>query len=176
MKNKLGNLENIHFKNNHGYMNYPQYISAIKEISSDILRKYKSKNIGILALARGALPMATSISHFTNIRDISVMQLQMTNSDKCFDYGDVRLKNYYLHDYDSFIILEDVIYHGSTTDYAINILKNLNKEILSVYSLAIDENFIELRQNKNIEINYVYNIPTEDWVHFLWEEDILNKE
>lgn len=176
MKRKFSPKVSLTFKNNHGYMNYNQYIEAIKLISSDILNKYGLKKIGILALARGALPMAASISHFTGIRDVSVMQLQMTNSDNCFDYGAVKLKNYYLYEYDAFILLEDVIYHGNTTNFAINTLKALNKQILEVYALAIDENFIELPDNKDIKINYVYDIPSEDWLHFLWEEDITNKE
>ncbi len=176
MKNRLNKEKYLNFKNEHGYMNYEQYIYAIKKICDDIYSKYNTKNIGLIALARGALPMATSISHFTKIREISIMQLQMTNSDNCFDYGHVKLKKYFLYDYDEFVILEDVIYQGNTTDCAINELRKLGKNVAGVYSLAIDEGFSELKENKNIEINYVFDIPKECWLHFLWEEDILNKE
>lgn len=155
---------------------YQKYWDAIEKICIDIREKFdlSKEDIGIVAMARGALPMLVSISHELGIRKVSTIQLQMSNSDKLHDYGNVRVISECINDdFDKFIIFEDIIYKGKTTDKAIDILKNKGKKVLAVYSLIIDEGFenIEIR-NKETNIKYVYEINPDDWVYFFWETDL----
>lgn len=98
----------------------------------------------------------------------------MSNSDKCHDYGEVRIINECISkDIDKFIVLEDIIYKGKSTNATIEILKNRQKEVLSVYSLVIDEGFKKIEiDNNDINIKYAYEVAKDDWVYFLWEENI----
>ena len=160
--------------------NYEKYWDAIEKICTDIRKEFdlSKKDIGIVAMARGALPMLVSVSHELGIRKVSTIQLQMSNSDELHDYGDVRIISENINDdFEKFIILEDIIYKGKTTDKAIDILKNKNKKVLAVYSLIVDEGFksIEIK-NKETNIKYVYEINADDWVYFLWETDLRKIE
>ena len=98
----------------------------------------------------------------------------MSNSDNCHDYGKFRyMSDNISKDKTKCILLEDIIYKGTTTNGVIDILKQKNKEILGVYSLIIDEGFKNMDINdKNIDIKYVYEINADDWVYFYWETDI----
>ena len=130
--------------------------------------------IELVGLARGGLPLLVTISHLLNIRRISIIQTQMSNSDNCHDYGEVRYISDNLDDVKrNCILLEDIIYKGKTTNEAINIAKSKNKNVIGVYSLIIDEKFktIEI-ENNDVPINYVYEILADHWIYFFWETDI----
>ena len=112
------------------------FLKAALLIANDIVNchEIKEKNIGILGIARGAMPLLITIAHYLEIRKISVMQIQMTNSDKVKDYGSVRFINEMLDpDIEEFIILEDIVSHGRCSNYAINRLVNHGKHIKGVY-------------------------------------------
>ena len=163
-------------KANNGFIkfDYDLYINACKKIAEDIKKKYNisKDDIELVGMARGGLPMLVTISHLLNIRKISMIQTQMSNSDKCHDYGKFR---YISDNIDNkkrnCILLEDIIYKGVTTKGVIDILKKRNKKILSVYSLVIDEGFKNI-ENFNIDIKYVYEIEKDEWVYFFWETDL----
>ncbi len=106
--------------------------------------------ICLLGTARGALPLLTYVSHQTGIRDISVIQLKMTNSDQPFDYGDVSiLLKAIRYEFNEFILLEDIVCIKDTTIQRIQReLQKNNKKILDIYSLVIDEAY----HNKSINI------------------------
>ena len=132
MKQSLLN-EKIKSKNKIVKFDYDLYIKAVEAICSDIIKNYDIKNekIGILGMARGGLPLLVSVSHGIGIREVSSIQLQMSNSDNCHDYGEVRIINECINDnIEKFILLEDIIYKGKTTNAAIEILKNRNVYIL----------------------------------------------
>lgn len=175
MLKKLSN-EKLIAKDKKVKFNYEKYWDAIEKICDDIKKEYDlSKNdIGIVALARGALPLLVSVSHELGIRKVSTIQLQMSNSDKLHDYGDVRVISECISDdFDKFILLEDIIYKGKTTDKAIDVLKERNKKVLAVYSLIIDEEFRNIKiKNRETNIKYVYEINADDWVYFFWETDL----
>lgn len=164
-------------KNKEVKFDYEKYWFAVETICKDINDKFDIVNnkIGILGMARGALPLLVSVSHKIGIREISIIQLQMSNSDNMHDYGEVRILNEMISDkYDKFILLEDIIYKGKTTDEAIELLKFKNKEVVAVYSLVMDEGFKDISiKNSDVEINYVYDLEKDDWVHFLWEENLM---
>lgn len=155
---------------------YEHYIDACKKIAEKIINTYNSdlNDVELIGMARGGLPMLVTISHLVGIRGVSMIQTQMSNSDNCHDYGDFR---YMSDNIDSSkkkcILLEDIIYKGTTTNGVIDILKNKNKEILGVYSLIIDDGFKEITiSNSDIDINYAYEINKDDWVYFFWETDL----
>lgn len=158
---------------------YQLYMKAIKVIAKDILEKYdlEKENIGILGIARGGLPMLTSISHAINHREVAVMQIQVSNSDACHDFGEARLLNDNIDDkVDKYIVFEDIILKGRSTDAALEILKKKGKEVVAVYTLIIDEGFLDIDiKNNDVPINYCYKINRNDWVYFYWESD-LNEE
>lgn len=163
-------------KNKETILDYNKYIEACQLIANDIKEKYDLEHgeIELVGLARGGLPLLVTISHLLNIRRISIIQTQMSNSDNCHDYGEVRYISDNLDDVKrNCILLEDIIYKGKTTNEAINIAKSKNKNVIGVYSLIIDEKFktIEI-ENNDVPINYVYEILADHWIYFFWETDI----
>lgn len=158
--------------------NYKLYIKAIEAISNDIINNpdLNSDRVGLVGLARGALPMLTSVSHFTGKRIISTIQNKMTNSDNCFDYGDISNLSINLHsDFDKFILLEDIVYKGKTITKSVDLIQQSGKEVLAIYTLIIDENFP--KYNKlDLPIKYCYNLKADQWVYFLWETNINERK
>ena len=155
---------------------YDKYWKAVDAICKDIKTKYDLENqkIGIVGMARGALPLLVSVSHELGIRKVSTIQLQMSNSDNCHDYGEVRILNQAIYDeFDEYILLEDIIYTGKTTNAATNLLKSINKKVVGVYALIIDEGFKKIEiENNDLQINYAYDLSEDDWVYFLWEKNL----
>ena len=125
-------------------------------------------------MARGGLPLLVTLSHMLGVRQISIIQTQMSNSDNCHDYGKFRYMSDNIDESKKKCILfEDIIYKGTTTNGVIDILKSRGKEVLSVYSLIIDENFKNIDiSNNDVAIKYAYEITADDWVYFYWETDI----
>lgn len=158
--------------------NYDHYIEACKIIADDIRKNFdlEHENIELIGMARGGLPMLVTLSHLLGIRQISMIQTQMSNSDNCHDYGKFRYMSDNIDDSKKkCILLEDIIYKGTTTDGVIDILKERKKEILGVYSLIIDRGFNNINiKNNDMDIKYVYEIVEDDWVYFYWETDIRN--
>jgi len=154
---------------------YEHYIDACKRIADDIKSNYNlNDNFELIGMARGGLPMLVTLSHMLGIRKISMIQTQMSNSDNCHDYGEFRyISDNISTDNTKCILLEDIIYKGTTTNGVIDILKEKGKEILAVYSLIIDEEFKNIEiPNRDIDIRYAYEINADDWVYFYWETDI----
>lgn len=180
MKKCLLNEEKILLKSENKIIkfNYDHYIEACKIIADDIRKKFdlEHENIELIGMARGGLPMLVTLSHLLGIRQISMIQTQMSNSDNCHDYGKFRYMSDNIDDSKKkCILLEDIIYKGTTTDGVIDILKERKKEILGVYSLIIDRGFNNINiKNNDIDIKYVYEIVEDDWVYFYWETDIRN--
>ena len=176
MKESLLKKENnkLKSKNKTVKFDYDLYIGACKKIAEDIKKNFDLENsdIELIGMARGGLPMLVTISHFLGIRPVSIIQTQMSNSDKCHDYGKFRYMSDNIDKHKkNCILLEDIIYKGTTTQGVIDILKKRKKNILAVYSLIIDEGFKNIDMG-NLDIKYVYEINKEDWVYFLWETDL----
>lgn len=150
-----------------------EFENAVVKIGNDILNSYDfhDEKIGLIGVARGALPLLTAISHYVNNRNISIMQIQMTNSDKIKDYGETRFINEMVDEsVNSFIIIEDVVSHGRCSNFVINRLKNIGKKVLNVYSIIMNEDFEELNYDQDIDLKYVYKITNEQWIQFFWEK------
>ena len=162
------------------YFDYDYYIDACKKIAEDIKQKYdlESDEIELIGLARGGLPMLVTLSHLLGIRRVSMIQTQMSNSDNCHDYGEFR---YISDNIDNrkkkCILLEDIIYKGTTTDGVLDILKKKGKQVLGVYSFIVDSGFHNINiRNDEVDICYTYEINQDDWVYFFWETDIRNRK
>lgn len=177
MKTCILNSENnrLESKNKIVKFDYEHYIDACKKMAEEIKANYEiNDDVELIGMARGGLPMLVTLSHMLGIRQISMIQTQMSNSDNCHDYGKFRyMSDNISKDKTKCILLEDIIYKGTTTNGVIDILKEKNKEILGVYSLIIDDGFKDIEiPNNDIEIKYVYEINADDWVYFFWETDI----
>lgn len=176
MKKSLNNkkyLSNI-YENKKIVFTENNFLESISLICKDINEKYdlKNKNIGLIGIARGALPLLTAVSHYLDIRNISIIQIQMTNTDNIKDYGETRLINKMIQDnITDFILLEDIVSHGRCSNFVINYLKSLGKNVLSVYSLVMNDFFEDKSYDVDTDINYVYLITDQQWVHFTWEKD-----
>lgn len=175
-KQILNNTKVLASKNKKVKFDYNMFIDSCKKIAEDIKSKYDLENddIELIGTARGALPMLVTLSHLLNVRRVSVIQTQMSNSDDCHDFGDFRLLSDTIDpNKKKCILFEDIIFRGTTVDGVLNVLKERDKEVLSVYTFVIDEQFKDITLNNNdIDINYIYEIAANDWVYFFWETDI----
>ena len=140
-------------------------------VNDIIANDFHLNHICLLGTARGALPLLTYVSHQTEIRDLSIIQLKMTNSDKPFDYGNVSiLLKAIRDDYDKFIILEDIVYKGKTIQRVQEELRKDKKEIIAIYSLIIDEAYKnDFIKNK---VKSASILKQNKWVKFPWEKKI----
>ena len=80
--------------------NEVMFLDAVKKIAEDIRKNYdiRNKKIGLIGIARGALPLLVALSHELEIRYINVVQIEMTKSDREYDYGKVKIHNGYLNE------------------------------------------------------------------------------
>jgi orotate phosphoribosyltransferase len=174
MLQKITNFKKLYSDNGKIVFDYDMYMGAIEAISTDILnsKALSSEEVGLVGIARGALPMLTSVSHFTGKRRVSVIQNKMTNSDNCYDYGKVVNLSINLSDeFKKYILLEDIVYRGQTIGEAVRIIESIGSEVEAIYSLVADEN--AARYSKlNIPVKYCYDLEADQWVHFLWETNI----
>ena len=174
MRNIFGKNNMLVSNNKTIKFNYEQYIDACKIMAKDIQKNYnlKEDDIELIGLARGGLPMLVTLSHMLGIRRISMIQTQMSNSDNCHDYGEFRyISDNIDNSKKKCILLEDIIYKGTTTKGVVDILKEREKDVVGVYSLIIDKGFKKI-DIPNLDIKYTYEIEEDEWVYFFWETDI----
>ena len=154
------------------------FLNAVEKISDDIKKNFSGLDIGLIGLARGALPLTVAVSHYLDIRDISVVQIKMTNSDKQWDYGDAVWSNGYINDCkDGYIIFEDMVSHGRTVNMLVNELTKQNKKVLAIYTLFLNSDMKKLSlENEYMDIKYVNIINQNQWVNFFWELGYLDKK
>lgn len=159
------------------YYGEDNFLEDIELISNDIKYKYKDKKIGIIGIARGALPMLTTISHRLNIRRVDIAQIKMTNSDEKWDYGNPELLYNTVDDnIEEYIILEDIISHGRSVNLLVNDLIKKGKKVLAIYSLILNDEMKKYKlDNENMDIFYVNKINQQQWVNFMWENGYLDK-
>ena len=136
------------------------------------LEKYGDKKFGIIGVARGGLPLLVAVSHRIDVRRVDVVQIQMTNSDNKWDYGDAKFVNETLSDdIDQYIIFEDIVSHGRSVNILVNELKKRGKKVLAIYSLILNEDMKKISlDNENMDIIYVDMIKQTQWVNFFWEQ------
>ena len=154
--------------------NEVMFLDAVKKIADDIRKNYnfKNKRIGLIGIARGALPLLVALSHELEIRYISVVQIVMTKSDNTFDYGEAKIHNGYIDDdFDEYIILEDVISHGRSVNLLVNELIKKNKKVAAIYTLFMNRDMKNLKlDNEYMDIKYVYLTKPKQWTYFFWEK------
>ncbi len=154
-----------------------EFLDAVDLISKDIENKYlkEGKNIGLIGLARGGLPLLVAVSHRTGIRKINVVQIKMTESNKRWDYGKPEWVNGFIdEDIDEFIIFEDMVSHGRSVNLLVNELTKKNKKVLAIYTLFMNNDMKELSlDNEYMDINYVNLITQKQWVYFFWEKGYI---
>ena len=155
---------------NINYFYWDNFDYAKEQIVYDIKSTYSQlESIGIVGVARGGLPLLTAVAHDLEIRDVSVIQVKMTNSDNKFDYGKANMIDGYLcGNYSTYIIIEDVIYKGHSSSLVANYLEEQDKTVLGIYSLVIDEAFLEKKNTLRYDVRGVYRLRKDQWVVFPW--------
>lgn len=153
--------------------NEEMFLEAVKCIADDIRKTVdiKNKKIGLIGIARGALPLLVALSHELEIRNISVVQLQMTNSNERWDYGNVKWVNGYIEEgCDEYIILEDMVSHARSVNYLVNELVKQNKKIAAIYTLFMNNDMFDINlDNEYMDIKYVNLSCQQQWIYFFWE-------
>lgn len=159
--------------------NEKMFLHSVMLIADDIKKNYdfKNKKIGLIGIARGALPLLVALSHELEIRRIGVIQIQMTNSDKKYDYGEAKIDNGYIdEECDEYIILEDVVSHGRSINLLVNEMTQKNKKITAIYTLLMNRDMKNLKlDNEYMDIKYVYLTRQEQWTYFFWEKGYRDK-
>ena len=159
--------------------NEEMFLDAVEKISIDIRKNYdlKNKKIGLIGIARGALPLLVALSHELEIRDVNVVQIKMTKSNEKWDYGVAEYHNGYIDDdCDEYIILEDMVSHGRSVNVLVNKLTKENKKIAAIYTLFMNEDMKKLKlDNEYMDIKYVNLICQQQWVYFFWEKGYKNE-
>lgn len=154
-----------------------EFLESVDLISKDIENKYlnEGKNIGLIGLARGGLPLLVTVSHRTGIRKINVVQIKMTESNERWDYGKPEWINGFIDENtDEFIIFEDMVSHGRSVNLLVNELTKMNKKVLAIYTLFMNNDMKELSlDNEYMDINYVNLITQKQWVYFFWEKGYI---
>ncbi len=154
-----------------------EFLESVDLISKDIENKYlnEGKNIGLIGLARGGLPLLVAVSHKTGIRKINVVQIKMTESNERWDYGKPEWVNGFIDEnIDEFIIFEDMVSHGRSVNLLVNELTKMNKKVLAIYTLFMNNDMKELSlDNEYMDINYVNLITQKQWVYFFWEKGYI---
>mgnify|MGYP004641734483 FL=1 len=154
-----------------------KFLESVDLISKDIENKYlnEGKNIGLIGLARGGLPLLVAVSHRTGIRKINVVQIKMTESNERWDYGKPEWINGFIDEnIDEFIIFEDMVSHGRSVNLLVNELTKMNKKVLAIYTLFMNNDMKELSlDNEYMDINYVNLITQKQWVYFFWEKGYI---
>ena len=154
-----------------------EFLESVDLISKDRENKYlnEGKNIGLIGLARGGLPLLVTVSHRTGIRKINVVQIKMTESNERWDYGKPEWVNGFIDEnIDEFIIFEDMVSHGRSVNLLVNELTKMNKKVLAIYTLFMNNDMKELSlDNEYMDINYVNLITQKQWVYFFWEKGYI---
>ena len=154
-----------------------EFLESVDLISKDIENKYlnEGKNIGLIGLARGGLPLLVAVSHRTGIRKINVVQIKMTESNERWDYGKPEWVNGFIDEnIDEFIIFEDMVSHGRSVNLLVNELTKMNKKVLAIYTLFMNNDMKELSlDNEYMDIKYVNLITQKQWVYFFWEKGYI---
>jgi|GEM_PF-6784963 len=151
-------------------INENDFLLAVKLIGDDILKKYNPNEIVLLGIARGALPLLTAISHYINSRDVAIIQVKMTNTDKRKDYGVTEVVGEMLKKENTkYILLEDIVSYGRSSKAAVKYIESRESQVLEIYSIVMNNKFNEIKFNNKIQNNYVYLINDKQWVYFFWE-------
>lgn len=133
---------------------------------------FSHKNTCLLGMARGALPFMTKMSHIMCVRDISVVQAELTRSDTPHDRGNKArvVLAAVRKDKSNFIVLEDIIHTAKSVNTAIKILQSDNKHIKAIISLVATADFCSSSLlTPDVPIFIAYKIPEDAWIEFPWE-------
>ena len=170
MTNDLGN-EKLISKKGFAKVTLSKFRKALKLVAEDLNKNYD--DVCLLGIARGGLPFAVGVSHFSGKRRLISIQIQMNKSDNVADYGKAYIySNVFDSQFNNFILFEDIIYKGQSINEAVSLLKEKGKNVLGVYTLVLDENYENesVFKHPDIPVKYVYTVKADDWVYFPWEK------
>ena len=149
------------------------FIYSVSKISEDIKKSLDmNKKIGLVGIARGALPLLVAVSHELGIRNVNVFQVVMSKSDDEFDFGEAKVCDGYVDENcDCYIIFEDTISKGRSVNLLLEEFLKKKLKVYSVYSLFVKEEFIKSgKLLADTDMRYVFPFKNEEWVYFFWEK------
>jgi uncharacterized protein len=130
----------------------------------------------ILPIARGGLVPAVLLSHLVKKRSFSFFQGTRTNSDAPHDYCPLSLTvPPHVNRFEKFLIVEDIIFKGDTTQGAIDYIQDHAGLVVAVCTLVVDEQFQKndsAKHSDEIPMIAVYKCPKDKWIRFPWEHRI----
>ncbi len=151
---------------------WDDFMNDTKEISKYIDENFKGKNIGLLGVARGGLPVLTRISHLQKNKNIAVVHVMITDENDVYnESNDANIySEFYKDGIDDYIILEDIIITGKSTEIVARRLKEMNKNVCAICSLcrAMDFENKYFTEN-NIPLMTCHKTDRNDWIEFPWE-------
>jgi len=159
-------------------LSWEDYEHAIECLTRKIIEEGYGSNIGLLGLARGGLPMLTSISHQLNNKNVSVMQIKISSDEDDVyseDNSATFVGEFLRDDIDDYIIIEDILVTGKSLVEAIKHLKRKGKHVLAVYVYSMVDDFENeyFKQNNIHVINYMSN-DRKIWIEFPWEKKLID--
>lgn len=149
------------------------FIYSVSKISEDIKKSLDmNKKIGLVGIARGALPLLVAVSHELEIRNVNVFQVVMSKSDEEFDFGKAKVCDGYVDEgCDCYIIFEDIVSRGRSVNVLLEEFLKEKLEVSAVYSLFVKEDFIESgKLLEDTDLRYVFPLKADEWVYFFWEK------
>ena len=150
------------------------FIYSVSKIAEDIKKNFDmSKKIGLVGIARGALPLLVAVSHELGIRNVNVFQVVMSKSDNEFDFDKVAkiYDGYVDKSCDCYIIFEDIVSRGRSVNVLLEEFLKEKLEVSAVYSLFVKEDFIESgKLLEDTDLRYVFPLKADEWVYFFWEK------
>ena len=149
------------------------FIYSVSKISEDIKKSLDmNKKIGLVGIARGALPLLVAVSHELGIRNVNVFQVVMSKSDDEFDFGEANIYGGYVDEScDCYIIFEDIISKGRSVNVLLKEFLKKKLNVYSVYSLFVKEEFIKSgKLLADTDMRYVFSFKEKEWVYFFWEK------
>lgn len=151
----------------------------IKTICSSLAKRIKEDNFMpdfILTIKRGGLIPSVIMSHLLNIRDIKVVNIKTTltdkiNSEKIPPRLVTSLKKSKIQG-KKILIIDDIVGTGKSLTLLISKIKKLSpKEIKSAIIVLNEENYEKTPQHTRVFINYIGK-RVRGWVIFPWEKEI----
>lgn len=149
------------------------FIYSVSKISEDIKKSLDmNKKIGLVGIARGALPLLVAVSHELGIRDVNVFQVVMSKSDEEFDFGKAKVCDGYVDEgCDCYIIFEDIISEGRSVNALLKEFLKKKLNVYSIYSLFANKCFIKSgKLLVDTCMKYVFPLKEDEWVYFFWEK------
>lgn len=155
------------------FLKWDEYEKIIDDIVKDIKAKFPNyENIQFIAIARGGLTILNSIVYRLNTRNIGVIQVSMSDDNCNYNTNNIPILmgEFYKEGMNDCILIDDLLFSGKSAEFAANHLKDINKNVLGIYTLYICEELQnEYFKNENIYLYAPKTSSKDAWIVFPWD-------